>query len=64
LADSPKERQDWNAGQLKFIYGVESGVGVYLMGNKTPMPAQFSLNKFGHLEVKLIPAKKTFSFAR
>jgi hypothetical protein len=64
IAGSPKEQQDWNAGQLKFIYGVESGVGVYLMGNKTPMPAQFSLNKFGHLEVKLISSNETFSFAR
>jgi hypothetical protein len=64
ISGSPKERQDWNAGQLKFIYGVESGVGVFLMANKTPMPAQFSLNKFGHFEVKLISSKETFSFAR
>jgi len=64
IASTPKEREGWVQGQLKFIYGVESGVGVYLMGNKTPMPARFSLNKFGHLEVKLITSQETFSFAR
>lgn len=66
VAENPKgeERNIWHRGQLKFIYGVESGVGIYLMGNKTPMPAQFKLNKFGHLEVKLITSSESFSFAR
>lgn len=60
----PKARTSWGNGQLKLIYGVDSGVGVYLMGDKTPMPAKFKLNKFGHLEVTLIMTKDTFSFAR
>jgi hypothetical protein len=66
VAENPKgeDRSSWSQGQLKFIYGVESGVGVYLMGNKTPMPAEFKLNKFGHLEVTIITSKDTFSFAR
>jgi hypothetical protein len=64
VVSAPKERQDWRQGQLKFIYGFDSGVGVYLMGNKTPMPAKFGLNKFGHLEVSLLTANVTFSFAR
>jgi len=64
IANEPKDRDSWGKGQLKFIYGVDSGVGVYLMGNKTPMPAQFALNKFGHLEVTLITSQETFSFAR
>lgn len=63
IANEPKV-EEWAKGQLKFIYGVDSGVGVYLMSDKTPMPAQFKLNKFGHLEVKLITSKETFSFAR
>lgn len=63
IASEPKMEQ-WAKGQLKFIYGVDSKVGVYLMGDKTPMPAQFKLNKFGHLEVELIASKETFSFAR
>jgi hypothetical protein len=55
VAEDPKgkERSNWHQGQLKFIYGVDSGVGIYLMGNKTPMPANFNLNKFGHLEEPL-----------
>lgn len=64
IASEPKDRTIWGKGQLKFIYGVDSGVGIYLMGDKTPMPAQFKLNKFGHLEVTLITAQETVSFAR
>lgn len=66
VAERPndEDRSSWSQGQLKFIYGVESGLGVYLMGNKTPMPAEFKLNKFGHLEVTLITSRESFSFAR
>lgn len=64
LADEPKNRDNLGKGRLKFIYGVDSGVGVYLMGNKTPMPARFKLNKFGHLEVTLITSPEMFAFAR
>ncbi len=39
IAEEPKARSIWSKGQLKFIYGVNRGVGIYLMGNKTPMPA-------------------------
>lgn len=64
ISTEPKEREGWRQGELKFIYGVDSGVGIYLMEDKTPMPAQFKLNKFRHLEVALITTKETFSFAR
>jgi len=64
ISGDPKERAAWQQRELKFIYGADSGVGIYLMGDKTPMPAQFKLNKFGHLEVTLIAIKETFSFAR
>ncbi len=63
IASEPKV-EGWAKDQLKFISGVDSKVGVYLMGDKTPMPAHFKLNKFGHLEVELITLKETFSFAR
>lgn len=64
IGGKAKDRDKWSEGQLKFIYGIDSGVGIYLKGNKTPMPAQFALNKFGHLEVTLITSKEMFSFAR
>jgi hypothetical protein len=64
VSAEPKEKEAWHQGQLKFVYGVDSGVGVYLMGDKTPMPARFKLNKFGHLEVTIIAADQTVSFAR
>lgn len=64
ISVDPEEQEAWRQGQLKFIYGVDSGVGVYLMKDKTPMPAQFKLNKFGHLEVTLVAENETFSFAR
>lgn len=57
-------RKFWGSGELKFIVGVDSGVGVYIMGNKTPMPARFKVNKFGHLEAYMILTQQTFSFAR
>lgn len=64
LVNEPKNRDILGKGRLKLIYGVDSGVGVYLMGNKTPMPARFKLNKFGHLEVTLVMSQEMFSFAR
>ncbi|MHC1697956.1 MAG: hypothetical protein AB9919_07890 [Geobacteraceae bacterium] len=64
IAEVPKDVEGWNKGQLKFVYGVDSDVGVYLMGNKSPMPAKFKLNKFGHLEVSLISSQEIFSFTR
>jgi hypothetical protein len=54
----------WLKGQLKMFFGVNSGVGIYLMGNKTPIPANISVNKFGHLEVKLLTNSEVFSFAK
>lgn len=59
-----KDVPEWKPNQLKMIFNPEVGTGIYLMGNKTPMPATISLNKFGHLEVKLILDKTRFSFAR
>lgn len=56
--------KSWSQDQLKFVFGKESGVGVYLMGNKTPMPSKFSLNKFGFLDVKLLTNSEVFSFAK
>ena len=54
----------WSLNQLKMIFGTNSNVGVYLMGNKAPVPSGFVINKFGHLEVKLFDNFDTFSFAR
>jgi hypothetical protein len=54
----------WHEGQIKFLYNFETGSGIYLLGDRTPMPAKFRLNKFGHLEVTLVTFEQTFSFAR
>jgi len=56
--------KSWSKEQLKMVFGTESGVGIYLMGNKTPMPSKFSLNKFGFLEVQLLSNSEVFSFAK
>lgn len=56
--------KSWSKDQLKMVFGTESGVGIYLMGNKTPMPSEFKVNKFGHLEVKLLTNAETFAFAK
>ena len=57
-------RENWKIDDVKFVYDVASGVGIYLMGSKAPMPADFALNKFGHLEVKLSPSGEIFAFER
>lgn len=59
-----KGDKSWSKGQLKMIFGTESGKGIYLMGNKKPMPANFNVNKFGHLEIKLLTNSETLSFAK
>ena len=46
-------QKSWTKEQHKMIFGAESGIGIYLMGNKQPQPAKFMLNKFGFLEVQL-----------
>ena len=56
--------KSWRKDQLKMLYGVESGVGIYLMGNKTPIPAKFEVNRFGHLEVTLLTNSEKFTFAK
>lgn len=64
VIEAGKDRGEWPVGQLKFFFSPESKKGIYLMGNRTPMPATFEVNKFGHLEVKLIGTDESFSFAR
>lgn len=64
VMNTREQRIDWKQGQLKFVYGIDSGVGVYLMSNKKPEPAKIGLNKFGHLQISLISTGNTFSFAR
>jgi len=64
INSEPKDRKIWKVDDLKMIFGVDSGVGIYLMANKTPIPAKIAINKFGHLEVKLLLEDQIFSFAR
>jgi hypothetical protein len=56
--------RSWSKDQLKMFFGVEMGVGIYMMGSKAPMPAEFGVNKFGHFEVRLLTDDQAFSFAR
>lgn len=56
--------KSWSKDQLKMVFGTVSGTGIYLMGNKTPMPSKFSTNKFGFLEVQLLSNAEVFSFAK
>ena len=50
--------------EIKLIFGTGSGVGIFLMNDKMPVPATFKVNNFGHLEVKLLTNSKVFSFAK
>ncbi len=64
IASASRKGSEWRVGDVKFVYNAQSGHGVYLVGNRRPEPANFALNKFGHLEVKLPAEKDAFSFAR
>jgi len=61
---TPEDSEIWQNDQLKFVYGLDSKTGIYLMGDKTPIPSNFEINKFGHLEIKLLTNNTKFSFAR
>ncbi|WP_370258757.1 hypothetical protein [Marinobacter nauticus] len=59
------DRRDvWQPNDLKLIFNLDNGNGVYLMGDKSPVPSNFKVNKFGHLEVKVFGDAQTFSFQR
>lgn len=57
-------RHDWEKNDIKFLFNKEAGVGIYLMGDKRPELAEFAVNKFGHLEVKISGTGDKFSFSR
>ena len=54
----------WKAEELKLIFNSETSTGIYFMGDRTPMPAGISINKFNHLEIVLWTTKEHFAFAR
>lgn len=49
---------------IKLSFNSEDKKGVYFMGDKTPNPANFSINKFGYLEVSIFGQDTKFSFAK
>lgn len=67
LTEKPSDRtrrKYWEADQLKIMFGVDSKVGVFLLGTKTPYPAKFRINNFGHFEVSLVGGGIKISFQR
>jgi hypothetical protein len=64
ITKNKEPRVNWKNGDLKMIFNPETGAGVYMMGDRTPRPAAIALNKFGHLEIKIIGTKEQFSYAR
>ncbi len=64
ISEVLKGDKSWSEGQLKMFFGTNIGVGIYMMGSKAPIPAEFAVNKFGHLEVTLLTDNQQFSFAR
>jgi len=45
------QKSFWSQGDLKFIFNKDGG-GIYLMGNRAPLVANFKINKFRNLEVE------------
>ncbi|MFZ4859608.1 MAG: primase-helicase family protein [Desulfuromonadaceae bacterium] len=58
------ELELWKTDAIKLSFNSEDKKGVYFMGDKTPNPANFSINKFGYLEVSIFGQDTKFSFAK
>ena len=56
-------RERWKKGDLKFRFNSKTGLGLYLMGDKAPMPSTIKLDDFGYLQVQLYFDNK-FAFER
>lgn len=54
----------WAKGQVKFVFSSESGRGVYVMSDRTPMPSKFFITRFGHLNIELGGGLKGLAFER
>lgn len=59
-----EDRPEWKIGDLKMIFNPDTGAGIFLWGDKTPRPSTITLNKFGHLDVKIIDINQRLSFGR
>lgn len=59
-----QEAPVWKQDDIKLSFDPKNSFGVYFMGDKTPRPAEFKVNKFGHLEVALFGSSESFSFAK
>ncbi len=60
----PSKRSKWKPDDTKFIFNPENNVGIYLKHDRTPIPASFKINQFGHLEITLFTNQERFSFER
>jgi len=61
---NPKGKESGHLEDIKILFNVETGAGLYMMPDRTPQPAEFKVNKFGHLQVDLISRNESVSFAR
>lgn len=61
---SDVEKELLNKNSLKFSIDIKSNKGVYLRGDKTPLPSNFKINKFGFLEIILETLNKKVSFKK
>ena len=64
FAPTQANKESGQIDEIKMLFNPDTGVGIYLMSDRTPQPAKIKLNKFGFLEVNLISQNDTFSFAR
>jgi hypothetical protein len=48
---------------IKYSYDVDNNLGVYVMLNNQPQPAQFSINNFGYFEVSFLIEDNIIDFS-
>jgi hypothetical protein len=54
----------WNTSDLKLIFNPLKGTGIYMMGDKKPVPSKIYINRFGHLDITLLTSKEHIAFKR
>lgn len=64
IGDIQVINRDWKTGDVKMLYAAETGEGLYLMGNREPVQATFTINASGGLEVAVRNNAEVFAFHR
>lgn len=64
IGDALVVNRDWKRGDVKFLFDLTTEKGLYLMGDRTPVEAKFSIDSAGKLTVNVLSNSDLFSFGK